>query len=103
MKLGGARGSEELIPGFGTKAGDAGQAALDITKIDSADQTGEIGAKGAQTRVGVFVPADAQHQKDGVPGERTDDRLGNNNLIHLARCLHHSISTGNRLLLRIAF
>ena len=87
VKLGGARGSEEIIPGIGAETGDAGKAALKVAKIDSAKQAGETGAKGAQTRDGISAGADTQHQKDRVLRQRTDDWLGNN-LIRLAGRVH---------------
>ena len=88
VKLGGTGGSEELVPGIGTESCDAGKACLDVAKLHSAYQPGQIRTKGQQTRVGVLVLANAQHQEDRRPRKRTDHSLRKNDLVELAGCIH---------------
>jgi hypothetical protein len=88
MKLGGTRRTEELIPGIRPESGDAREAGLYVTKLDCANQSGEIRTKGAQIRASVLVLPDAHHEENRRPRKRTNHSLRENDLVELAGCVH---------------
>jgi hypothetical protein len=88
VELGGAGLAEEVVPGFGAVADDAGESGLDVAEFNGADEPGEVSREPAEVRVGGGVLADADDEEDCGSGERTDDGLGEDDLVELAGCVH---------------
>ena len=88
MELGGAGLAEEAVPCVGAVADDTGQSGLDVAELDGSDKPGEVSREPAEMRVGGGVLLDADDEEDGRAGERTDNGLGEDDLVELAGCVH---------------
>ena len=81
MKLSRARRSKQFVPGVRSESSHAGKARLNVAELNRTDQSGKVSAEGPQTRINAPLLANADNQKDRCARQRTDHRLGKNDLV----------------------